>query len=187
MGYDKQVITDFLIKNNFDNLLANQVECVYQSDYAVTDEKIRALYTDSLATCIALYAICDDFAFLAHIELGSLSDDFEHEKIGIRYYVTWCNTITELLTQRNIRKDEIKSPINIGTILGTMPVDENNIYRQKIEQGISILESQCAEMNIDVNRVPNNLSEFVFIDHNTKKLMIQTETIDFSSAVNKSK
>ena len=66
-----------------------------------------------------------------------------------------------------------------------MPVDENNIYRQKIEQGISMLESQCAEINIDVNRVPNNLSKFVFIDHNTKKLMIQTETIDFSSAVNK--
>ena len=86
MGDDKQVITDFLIKNNFDNLLANQVEYVYQSDYAVTDEKIRALYTDSLATCIALYAICDDLAFLAHIELGSLSDDFEQEKIGNRYY-----------------------------------------------------------------------------------------------------
>ena len=181
MEYDKQVITNFLIENNFDNLLADQVEYVYQSNYAVTDEKIRALYTESLATCIALYA------FLDHIELGSLSDDFEHEKIGNRRYVTWCNTITELLIQINIRKDEIKLPINIGIILGIMPVDEDNIYRQKIEQGISVLESQCAKMNIDVNRTPNNLSEFVFIDHSTKKLMIQTETIDFSSSVNKSK
>lgn len=59
-----------------------------------------------------------------------------------------------------------------------MPVDENNIYRQKIEQGISILINQCEKNGIIINRMPNLFSEIVFFEQNGQKLFLNNGEID---------
>lgn len=178
MNIYEEIISDFLKKNQINSVSSNEVEFVNQGCFASTNNKIKGLYTQSLATCIGLIAYCDAFAFLAHIQLGSLSNNFKHEKFGDKNIVTWCNTISDLLIEININKKNIGSSINIGLVLGCMPVDENNIYRQKIEQGISILINQCEKNGIIINRMPNLFSEIVFFEQNGQKLFLNNGEID---------
>ncbi len=179
-AYNNYCINYYLKKLNIDNITFNEVKYIEQSFNASTDEKIKGLYTQGLGSCVALLAFCNEFAFLAHIELGLNSRNFEQETINSEIKINYGNFIKDLLSEINKRKENISSPINIGLILGVSPVNENNIFRQRIEEGIDFVTNECERQNISVNRIPNYASILVMFDQIGQRLYLNEGEVDIS-------
>lgn len=174
-----EVVLSFFERNNIDINNLPRVKNVSMDNYEITDNRKDMLFTRGLATCTALVAIADNFAFLAHIDNGPFSrnsfgnsvrqnqDETEHSTVKT------CKMVEQLLLEIYQRRNEITPPIHIQLVIGGMPLPAEDIHRKLTEDGICRLINICNNnLGINAVRVPNGRATAVLVNSETKEIIL---------------
>lgn len=172
-------INNWLSRNNVQGIDSRLVKPVNMDDYAVASKDKPILFTLGLATCIGLVATSKDFAFLAHIDMGGLGHNgFEEEWSQLsdgkwKQIIKSCKVTRELYNKIYQNRENIKQPIELTVVLGSMPVEETETRRIMLERGIDSVVKRCSEnLGIAVNRLPNIKSQSVLVDSKNGEIII---------------
>ena len=141
------------------------VKFVNMREYDVATKEKPLLLTCGLQSCIALIAYEENFAFLAHMNTaGDRSSDFE---LNDKDDTVRCLKIDDLYNEIIKNKDEINGTINIGLVLGCMPLEKDHISRQVIEKDLLSLFEKLRDNNISAKRIEDiNSMSFILDSRN---------------------
>lgn len=141
-----------------------------------SSEKKPCLYTFGIASCVGLLAKADNFAFLAHIDIGGhLGEDFEcnwYQLPGGKWDVRFikCNTTEKML--QAIRRSTIISPIEISLIYGDFYFASGSIQEDLLNKGIDRAIMVCESMGLECVRTEPIYSSSVLVDSRSGKIFL---------------
>lgn len=135
------------------------VNFVNMRECAVASEEKPLLLTVGLQSCIGLIGWCENFSFLAHMNMCTCESDFYVDEEG---KPTKCKKIEQLYKEILKNKEKIKNIINIGLVLGVAPLEESTLNRKILENDLLELFQKLRMKNINSIRLPN-LSAFSFV------------------------
>lgn len=185
MNDEERIInkTKTFLKEKLQGINLQEIEIVPMDNYGITDNKKKVLVTYGLATCTALIATTNNFAFLAHI-YNDFSSRNSFGNIGLSNqdrndYTTIrkCKMTEKLLNEILIRKNKITEPLSLQLVTGCMPLPVDDIHIRLTEDGIKKLTNICHELGIQVIRKPNISSTVVLVNSITQEILVdESET-----------
>ena len=169
---DKEFVENALNVYRFDktNIDANLIQYVNMGKYGLATDHKPLLFTCNLQSCIALIAYSKEFAFLAHMNVfeGNWNEDFQVEG---KDKVIRCTKIDDLYREILKNKNKITDTINIGLVLGVLPLSEEYQTRKVIEKDLLNLFQNLRKNGISSIRLPDINSFSFILDSTTGKII----------------
>lgn len=156
-------------KFNIEEADKGLIQFVPMREYRVATQEKPLLLTCGLQSCIALIAYEKNFSFLAHMNTaGDRVSDFE---LNDKDDAVRCLKIDDLYNEIIKNKDEINGTINIGLVLGCMPLEKDHISRQVIEKDLLSLFEKLRNNNILAKRIEDINSMSFILDSREGKII----------------
>lgn len=170
---EKEFIENALkvMKFNIEESEKDLIQFVNMREYGVANKQKPLLLTIGLQSCIALIAYEKNFSFLAHMNVykGNCEKDFELDENNA---IVRCKKIDDLYDEILKNKDKITNTINIGLVLGVMPVEKDHESRKVIEKDLQEMFEKLRINNISAIRMPD-INSYSFILNSRTGTIIQ--------------
>ncbi len=146
------------------------------NSYYVKEEELAVsakeyLYTDSIYSCVAVYAMTKNYSILAHIATEK-QREFTHGKVAK----------VEELEEILINDENLKGKtIYVGMVTGVGIPDEFDERREMISEQLDEVVENLNQDKFDVERLEDVESEYVILDN--KNHLIKTEHLEFDYQV----
>ncbi len=153
-----------------ENLNYESIIIIDEGEYEVS--KTKDLYTTEIYSCVALYAVSENFSFLAHI----LTEDTDNE-----FSVVGVDKINKLYDYIIDNHNE-DSKIFVGLVYGVWKdpslEDKYEVIEEELEEKLSFLE----EEGIHIERFEDIESEYVYINTENKEITFENDYYDLSES-----
>ncbi len=186
MNDEERIInnTNTFLKEKLQGINLQEIKTVPMDNYGITDNEKKVLVTYGLATCTALIAITNNFAFLAHIDNGFFSRNsfgdsiLSNQNRKEHSTLKTCKMTENLLIEILKRRNEITRPLYLQLVTGCMPLPNDDIHITLTEDGIERLINICRDkLGIQVIRKPNISSTVVLVNSTTQEILVdESET-----------
>ncbi len=147
-------------------------EYVQEGEQIVSSEK--CLYTDSLYSCVAIYAMSEKDSYLAHVIVEDCQLEFTFGR---------CNKLGELYDYIADRNDKMYVGLVYGVSMDECLVDRYNAIKYDFEEAIEKLQE--SGKNIEI--LEEETSEYVILDNKRKEIIYEYGTEELKGTWQKKK
>lgn len=142
------------------------------------------LVTFGLSTCVGLAVVSNNFAFLAHLDMGGLvGNSFDVKWIPLgngKYDVksTKCIATEQLMNVIRKRKEQITSPLSVQLVFGgnkAQTVEFAKEMLQLLYQGLDEVFELCQNLGIAINKIPDGVSSTVTVDSKSGSILLGSD------------